>query len=267
MHVYGLIGDPVEHSLSPAMFNAAFDASAIEAVYGTFHVDHDDLETALHGAEALDVRGLNVTTPHKKAIIELIDPVPEAASIGAVNTIDLTTSPPRGWNTDAFAMEVVIDDLDPDPGVALVLGAGGAGRAYAHALYAAGWQLIIANRTVARAEQLAARLEATTPVSLEDAADLLGEVDLVVNATTVGLEDHAQTPIAPEGIGPDHIVIDAIYGTHETQLLRHAKAVGATGVGGDRLLLEQALASYERWFDSPAPRDVMAEALREALGR
>lgn len=266
MDVYGLIGDPVEGSLSPVLFNAAFEAAADAAVYGTFPVGRDHLTAAVEGAHALGIAGINVTAPHKQAVAELVDVDPRADRIGAVNLVDLTTDPPTGANTDAVAMDRVLETTGEAPGEALVLGAGGAAAAYVDALVDARWHVTVANRTSERATRLAEGAADVEGIGLDRAPDRLGQVDLVVNATPVGQDEPGASPIPTDGIEPRHVVIDAVYRPVWTHLLRGARARGATVVPGTRLLLEQALAGYRRWRERPPPADAMRIALDVATG-
>lgn len=261
MEVYGLIGDPVDHSASPALFDAAFEATDIDACYVTFPVRASALSTAIAGAAALGIEGLNVTTPHKTAILEYVEPDVTAERVGAVNTIAFDDDPPRATNTDARGFERLLMDLDLTPGRALVLGAGGAAHAYTDALQSAGWSMTIANRTPAAARRLAAGRRQASGMPLEAAGAIAPEVDLIVNATTVGMGEPSQSPLPSGVIDADHTVIDAVYDPLETALLRDARAVGATTVDGHRLLLEQAVAAFSFWHGDNPPREAMAAAL------
>lgn len=260
MEVYGLIGDPVGHSHSPALFEAAFEAVDVDARYVTFRVAEADLETALRGASSLGIDGLNVTIPHKEAVLEWSIPSARAEAIGAANVLDLTGTRPLAENTDAVSMATVLDRLDRPAGQALVVGAGGAARAYVHALIDAGWQVMVANRTLARADRLADRYPPATAHHLDGAVDIAGEADLIVNATPVGLESDVSV-LPPAVLDPSQVVIDAVYEPAETRLLTDAIAVGATTVSGRKLLLEQAIASFRLWRDEPPPIAAMAEAI------
>lgn len=267
MMVYGVIGDPIAHSLSPAMFEAAFREVDMSAVYGAFPVASDQLELAIRGAKALGIGGFNVTSPHKRSILEFVDADENARATGAINTVTFARAGPTGTNTDLLAMRAVLDTLGEAPAMALVLGAGGAARAYTLALEEAGWELVIANRTFERAERLAEQRDGATPLDLDDVGDVLTEATLVLNATTVGLDDPSSAPIDTGDLGADHTVIDAIYRPRATRLISDARDRGARTITGDRLLLEQAVAAFERWFDEPVPRSAMNRALELALGR
>jgi shikimate dehydrogenase len=184
-----------------------------------------------------------------------------------VNTIDLSTSPPRGYNTDVAGVERAFThhDIAIDGREAVVVGAGGAGRAVAFALADAGAAVHIANRTVERAESLAADVPGATAGGL-DTRDRIAEADVLVNATSVGMEPDAdETPVPAEYLHADLAVLDAVYTPIETRLLREAAAAGATTVDGAWMLLFQGVEAFERWTGRDAPVDAMNGALRAAL--
>lgn len=268
MQVYGLIGSPVEHSLSPPMHEAAYRECGIAARYVTFEPDRDRLDEALAGADALGVAGLNVTVPFKEAVFEHVDPTPTAAAVGAVNTIVFGPETPVGDNTDvagvqrAFAHhDVAIDGRD-----AVVVGAGGAGRAAAYALADAGASVHVANRTIDRAEALAADFAdlGVTAGGLDSLDDTLPEAHLLVNATSVGMESD-ETPVPADLLHDGLAVLDAVYAPLETRLLRDAGAAGATTIDGAWMLLFQGVEAFERWTGREGPVDVMNDALRAHL--
>jgi shikimate dehydrogenase len=265
MNVYGLVGNPVEHSLSPPMHEAAYDALDIDARYVTFEPAVDDIERAVDGADALGVSGLNVTIPFKQDVLGLVDPDPLAERIGAVNTVDFTGERPRGYNTDAAGVtrsfahhDVTLDERD-----AVVVGAGGAGRAVAFALADAGCRVHVANRTVEKAADLAAALDDASAGGL-DTLDRVREADVLVNATSVGMDSEA-SPVPREHLHGDLAVLDAVYSPIETRLLREAREAGATTVDGAWMLLYQGVEAFERWTGRDAPVEVMNEALRARL--
>jgi shikimate dehydrogenase len=272
MQVYGLVGNPVGHSLSPPMHEAAYDATGLDARYVTFEPDPDDLGTAIRGADALGVRGLNVTIPFKEQVLEedLVEPDPLGARIGAVNTIDFTGDRPTGHNTDAEgARRALVEQagVDLDGATAVVVGAGGAGRAVAFALADAGATVHVANRTVDRATALAADLPAGADPAghpLDDLSDLLDDADVLVNATSVGMEEDV-SPVPADALHADLTVLDAVYRPPETRLLRDATEAGATTVDGAWMLLYQGAAAFERWSGESAPIDRMNAALRDRL--
>jgi shikimate dehydrogenase len=272
MQVFGLVGNPVEHSLSPPMHEAAYEKHGIDARYVTFEPEPDDIGDAIQGAAALGITGLNVTIPFKQDVLEVVDPCGLAARIGAVNTIDLSTDPPTGYNTDAAGVtrtlthhDVAIDGRD-----AVVIGAGGAARAVAFALADAGANVAIANRTVERAHDLAGAVAGVgsgpdaTGHGLDALPDLLPEASLLVNATSVGM-DEDRSPVSRDALHADLAVLDAVYSPLRTRLLRDAEAAGALTIDGAWMLLYQGVGAFERWTDKTAPVEAMNAALRERL--
>jgi shikimate dehydrogenase len=262
MQVYGLLGNPVGHSLSPPMHEAAYEALDLETRYVTFEPERDDLAAALAGAEALGIRGLNVTIPFKQDTLGLVDSDPLARRIGAVNTVDLSGPEPTGHNTDALGVTRAFEHHGIDiEGTAVVVGAGGAGRAAAFGLAGEGCDVRIANRTVDRAESLASEVSGASGHGLDALADLLADANLLVNATSVGMEEDA-TPVPSEALHGGLAVLDAVYRPIETRLLREATEVGARTVDGAWMLLFQGAAAFERWTGREAPVEPMNRALR-----
>ena len=264
MDVFGLIGNPVGHSVSPPMHEAAYEELGLDARYVTFEPAVDDLERALEGANALGVRGLNVTIPFKEDVRDLVDVDPLAERIGAVNTVDLSGEP-TGYNTDAAGVTRAFEHHGIDlTGTAVVVGAGGAGRAASFALADEGMSVRIANRTVPRAERLAEAVPDAEAHGLGDLESLLADADVLVNATSVGMESD-ESPVPARALHGDLAVLDAVYAPLETRLLREAEAAGATTVDGAWMLLFQGVEALERWTGRDAPVEVMNEALRSAL--
>jgi len=265
MEVYGLVGNPVGHSLSPALHEAAYEAVGLDARYVILEPARSGIDQAISGAAALGLAGLNVTTPFKRDVVDHVELDPLAARIGAVNTIDFATDPPSGFNTDAAGVRRALEHHEvPLTGTnALVLGAGGAGRAIAIALDDAGATVRVANRTVAKATDLADQLGGTG-YGLDALPELVPEMDLLINATTVGLESH-QTPVPADLLHGQLVVMDAVYRPVETRLLRDAAVSGARTIDGGWMLLYQGVEAFERWTGSAAPVDAMHGALRERL--
>lgn len=266
MEVYGLIGNPVGHSLSPPLHEAAYAALEYDARYVTFEPAPEAIGQAISGARALGVAGLNVTSPFKGDVLELVEPDPLAERIGAVNTIDFGADPPRGYNTDAAGARRALShhDVAIDGQAALVVGAGGAGRAIAVALDDAGATVEVANRTVSKATDLAGRLSGGAGHGLDALPELVPGADLLVNATTVGLEDD-RSPVPADLLGPDLTVMDAVYRPLETRLLREAAAAGARTVDGTWMLLFQGAEGFEIWTGRDAPVEAMRRELRRRL--
>ena len=268
MDVYGLIGNPVGHSLSPPMHEAGYEALEIDARYVTFEPPADAGAAAIESAGTLGVAGLNVTIPFKQDVVSAVDPDPLAARIGAVNTVDLTTDPPTGYNTDATGLVRALAHHGIErSGRAVVVGAGGAGRAAAFALADEGMRVDIANRTVERAKGLAADVADSGTArghGLDSLSSLLADADLLVNATSVGMEED-RSPVPASALHADLAVLDAVYTPVETRLLRDADAAGAWTVDGAWMLLYQGVEAFERWTGQDAPVEAMNDELRSRL--
>lgn len=266
MDVFGLLGNPVSHSLSPPMHEAAYEELGVDARYVTFEPDPDDLGAAISGANALGVRGLNVTIPFKRAALDHVEPDGTARRIGAINTIDFGGGTPTGHNTDASGARRAFEEhgVALDGRTAVVVGAGGAGRALAFALADAGATVHVANRTVERAEELAAQVPDATAHPLPALPDLLPEATVLANATSVGMESD-ESPVPEDALHGDLAVLDAVYRPLETRLLRDAAARGATTIDGAWMLLYQGVEAFERWTGRDAPVGVMNAALRARL--
>ena len=265
MQVFGLIGNPVGHSLSPPMHEAGYREVGLDARYVTFEPPKDDAVAAVEGADALGVAGLNVTIPFKQDVLDAVDPDPLAERIGAVNTIDFGDGRPKGYNTDAVGAVRALREHDVAiDGTAVVVGAGGAGRAVAFGLADEGMAIRIANRTVEKANALADEVPGGTGHGLDDLPDLLADADVLVNCTSVGM-DEDRSPVPADALHGDLGVLDAVYSPVETRLLRDAETVGATTVDGAWMLLFQGVEAFERWTGESAPVDQMNAALRERL--
>ena len=265
MQVFGLLGNPVGHSLSPPMHEAAYAELGMDARYVTFEPEPDALPAALEGADALGIAGLNVTIPFKRDVLDLVAPDDLASRIGAVNTVDLSGATPTGHNTDAEGVVRAFERHGVGlSGTAVVVGAGGAGRAAAFALADAGMAVRIANRTVGRAEELAGAVEGATGHPLDALPELLADASVLVNATSVGMEEDV-SPVPADALHDGLAVLDAVYRPVETRLLRDAAAAGARTVDGAWMLLYQGVAAFERWTGRDAPVDAMNEALRSHL--
>lgn len=274
--IFGIIGCPVEHSLSPVMHNAAFEALGISAVYAPFLVKPEDLGKGLMCLKALNITGVNVTLPHKGGVIEFLDDLDASArQIGAVNTIVQKNGKLYGYNTDGpgFLLSLRKDGhFEPAGKKAVILGAGGAASAVAMALAGAGVRrLVIANRNKARAEIVAKRVQRhydreALPVALDESRALywlIRESDLLVNATSAGLKGNERPEINPNGLHPKLMVYDLIY--RETALLKLAKRKGLKTLDGLGMLVSQGAKSFEIFTGKRAPFKVMKTAAENAL--
>ncbi len=263
--LYGILGHPVRHSLSPAMHNAAFRGLALNAAYLAFDVT--DLPGALQGVRALGIKGLSVTIPHKKRIIPLLDRVdPVAGRIGAVNTVVNREGMLHGYNTDWVGAVNALEEVTTlQHKRVIILGAGGSARAVCMGLNEKQCQIHIANRTEKRAEQLASLCGASWS-GLNDLDGL--EADILVNTTSVGMSPHADAiPIKPELLNSFKVVMDLVYSPLETRLLKEGKARGAVVINGLRMLLHQAVAQFELWTGQHAPAILMEQALKKGLAQ
>jgi shikimate dehydrogenase len=273
----GVIGWPVEHSLSPAMHNAAFAALGMDWIYAPLPVYPDHVGEAVRGLRALGFAGANVTVPHKEAVLAHLDEVSHAAQvIGAVNTIVVRGGSLYGDNTDATGFIASLRDAGFDPAgtYCAVLGAGGAARAVVHALADSGTlQICVYNRSVHRAWNVCQNIAKFhtnvrfEPAPLSDVSAIGKDTDLLVNATSLGMWPHTETSPWPHGLPiPGHLTVcDLVYNPQETHFLSQAQAVGAETVGGLGMLVHQGAAAFEMWTGRPAPVATMREACLEAL--
>ncbi len=272
--VLGVLGHPVDHSLSPRMHNAALQAQSLDMVYLAFDVLPSRLEKAVAGLRALGFRGVNVTIPHKEAILPLLDHVDSSAfRIGAVNTVVNDDGRLSGYNTDQTGFAAALRGLHPNGAHGLtcfVAGAGGGARAVVAALMADGAREIhVYNRTYERAVTLCRQASSwgETPcraITEHEAFAVARGADILVNATSVGLHPSVKESSVPVDIlHSRQIVLDLVYGPAPTTLVREAKARGATAIDGKEMLVMQAAGSYELWTGRRAPVDVMRTSIDE----
>jgi len=274
--VCAIIGDPVEHSLSPVMHNAAFKELGLNLVYVAFTVTRNELKEAISSARSLGMRGLNVTMPHKNAVINYLDETDSTAkAIGAVNTILNDKGKLIGYNTDGIgAMRALKENgISPDGKKMLLLGAGGAAKAIAFQAAQEVEELVILNRTSEKAEKLAELLRKKfgnkvkgRTLSAEVLTKEMKTTDILVNATSVGMHpDVNRSPVPSDLLRSGLCVMDIIYNPLETKLVTDANTVGAKVVLGIEMLLYQGAVAFEIWTNSPAPVEVMKEAALNKL--
>ena len=276
--ICGVIGDPIEHTMSPVMHNAAFKNMGVDYVYLAFRVRKEELGRAIEGMRALNIRGLNVTIPHKVAVIPFLDELDHLADkIGAVNTIVNDNGVLRGYNTDAtgFLRALVERGIEPEGESVVILGAGGASRAISFILAERGSSLVILNRTWNRAKICTDKIseifqrEATAlKLNRENLAAALSKADILVNATSVGMSPNInETPIASDLLRPNLVVCDIVYNPIKTRLQREAEVAGATVISGLDMLVWQGALAFEKWIGLKAPIGVMREKVIEVLQR
>ena len=275
-NIVGLIGHPVEHSFSPPMHNAAFQSLGMDYAYVAFDVNPNDLSSAIEGAKSLNIKGFNVTIPHKIEVMQYLNELDEVASlIGAVNTIDFKNL--KGYNTDGIgavrAIEEVSTIKDKD---VIVAGAGGASRAISFYLAKFGANSItILNRNVNKAQNLAEDVLKSDLISdvrsdsISQINGYLDNADILVDTTPLGMDPHIDdAPIArADNMHENLVVFDAVYNPNETVLIKEAIKAGAKPVYGIKMLLYQGAESFKIWTGQDAPIDVMEKALNEYLGR
>ena len=262
--VYGIIGNPVAHSLSPEMHNSAFASLGLDKVYIAFPAE--DADKAVEASRALGIRGLSVTIPHKERVLTLIDSVdPVAEKIGAVNTLVIDEEKKiQGLNTDWIGSNrALADELDLQGKKVLLLGAGGSARAIGFGLLEAGAEVILASRTQSRLQSLAESLQCEWCL-IKDLATM--KADALVNATSVGMMPLEKVSLVPpECLSSFPIVMDIVYAPLETQLLKDAKKAGCKVINGLAMLLYQGAAQFEEWTGEEAPLEVMRAAIMERL--
>lgn len=281
----GVMGWPVEHSLSPQMHNAAFAALNLDWCYVPLRVHPDHIAKAVRGLAVLGFRGANATIPHKQALLPCLNWIdPPAQKIGAANTLVIEApaegqEPPRllGYNTDAHGMLAALRSHSLVPGQniihrVVVAGAGGAARAVVWGLAEAGvTEVILLNRDLPRAQNLAAELAPTLcrplPFSTDALVESVRSADLLINTTPVGMWPHCEDSIWPDSTPmPSNLaVFDLVYNPLETRLLAQARQAGALPVDGLEMLVHQGALSFKLWTGLDAPVDVMRSACLQSL--
>jgi len=274
--ICGVIGDPIAHTMSPSMHNAAFKACGLDYIYLPFRVKKDELGRAIAGMRALNIRGLNVTIPHKVAIRQFIDKLDDMAEkIGAVNTLVNENGIVSGYNTDAqgFLQALLERDIDPAGKTVSILGAGGAARAISFILAERGANLIILNRTPEKAGECAGRIaqyfgrEARAmALNNQNLKAAIKETDILVNTTSLGMSpDVQQTPVTADLLQCGTVVFDTVYNPLQTRLLMEAEKAGAKTISGIDMLVWQGALAFEKWTGQQAPVDAMRTAAIKRL--
>ncbi|MGQ9588800.1 MAG: shikimate dehydrogenase [Planctomycetota bacterium] len=277
--ICAVIGDPVEHSLSPVIHNAAFEALGLDYAYVAFHVKRGEVGEAIQGVRALGIHGLSVTIPHKADVIPHLDAIdPMAEGVGSVNTVAREDDRLVGYSSDGAGAIRALEEAGVQPAGrrVLLLGSGGAARAIAFALSA------LAPLPSARIlgierpelERLALDLRARTHLkpSIDDLgraslSSAMAEAEVVIHATPVGMAPKSGETLVPaELIRRGQVVFDVVYTPLETRLLREARAAGALAVAGLGMFVHQAAVQFELWTGKRAPVELMRRVVLEALG-
>jgi len=274
--VCGLIGDPVEHSMSPVMHNASYQKLGLDYIYLPFRVKKENLSRAISGMQALNIRGLNITIPHKAAVLPFLNKVDALAlKIGAVNTIVNDRGVLTGYNTDAEGFLNALHErrVSVDRKKAVIIGAGGAARAIAFALMDKGTNVYIHNRSQERAKVLAGELIDTFnrrveifPLEKDYLLKSLKSVDLLINTTSVGMSPEINdTPIPTELLKPGLVIFDVVYNPLRTRLLIDGEAAGAMTISGIEMLVFQGAVAFEKFTGQKAPVALMKEKAIQQL--
>jgi len=271
--VYGVIADPVGHSMSPIIHNAAFSAMGMNRVYVPLRVPSDYLEQFIREAPELGIRGLSVTIPHKENVMAMLTKIESGArKIGAVNTVVFDGDDVIGYNTDLYAaMLSLAEAVDEDPDSkwmdgkrVLILGAGGVARAIAMGVVDRGAKLQITSRTYERAMGLASEMKCE---AIEWEERHQASPDVLINCTPVGMHPEVnETPFEESGISRRMIVFDTIYNPEQTLLLKTARENGCKTVSGVEMFVKQAELQFKFFTDKEAPSDVMRDTLRKTIG-
>ncbi len=273
-NIVGLIGHPVEHSFSPPMHNAAFDALNMDCAYVAFDVNPNDLKSAIEGAESLNIKGFNVTIPHKVDVMQYLDELDEVARlIGAVNTIDFKNL--KGYNTDGIGAVKAIEEVTSIKNKNVVVaGAGGASRAISFYIAKYGAEsLTILNRNEAKAESLASDVSDSGLIgevasdSINAIGNYMESADVLIDTTPLGMHPNINDEpiVKADMMDEDLVVFDAVYNPNETVLIKEAIKANAKPVYGIKMLLYQGAESFKIWTGKTAPVDVMEKALRNTL--
>lgn len=276
-NVTGIIGNPVEHSLSPLMHNAAFKYLGLDYIYVPFLVAEDALEDAIMGSKSLNIKGLNVTIPHKTEVIRYLDSVDKIAElIGAVNTIKFDGNQAKGFNTDGIGAVKAIEEVS---GVknkkVIILGAGGAARAIAFQILLEGaGSIVIANRTPENALNLQKdiieklNLDVKTVDFGKGLESELLNADILINTTPIGMYPHTddEPPVRSQMMHENLIVNDIVYNPLKTGLLREAEKCGAKTVSGIKMLIYQGVEAFKIWTGIYPPVSIFENALVMNMG-
>ncbi len=274
--VCAVIGDPIEHSLSPAVQNAAFSKLGLDVVYTAFRVKSSEVGNALAGMRAFGIVGLNVTMPHKEAVIAHLDRIDETAKfLNSVNTIHNLEGKLLGYSTDGIGALNALKENGSDPHGKRVfmIGSGAAARAIAYTLVQDTDEIIVLNRTVSEAKELAETLKlrfkkkvSADSISTKVIKEKICDADILINTTTVGMKPNVSQSLIPsDSLKSNLTVMDIVYTPVETKLAIDAKTAGAKVISGVEMLIYQGAASFEIWTGQKAPVQVMRKAALEQL--
>jgi len=274
--IIGVIGHPIEHSMSPPMHNNAYEELNMDYVYVAFNVLPENIDTLIQSCKTMGITGLNVTIPHKTTIIPYLDEIDQTAQkIGAVNTIQFKNGIAKGFNTDGIgAIKSLQAHTSLEGKNVLIIGAGGASKAISFTLLNENINsLIIANRSKENANDLIENIknqsnfENISYIDLEKCDEFIEDVDIIINTTPIGMypKHEVQPPIKTDKINEKHVVMDIIYNPLETKLLEKSRINGATTINGTSMLINQGLASFKIFTGCEASYESFEEALLNIL--
>ncbi len=268
----GVIGYPIDHSLSPVMHNGAFQYLGMDDwLYDAMAIPPDIVRYGILEPKRHGYIGVNVTVPHKEAVMGVVRPDEKAQAIGAVNTIDFRADVGTNTDADGFIADLRANDVDIEGQKVLVLGAGGAARAAVYGLSLAGADIVLVNRTLTRAQDLirslkaSANIESVSVMTLDESAEW--QPDLIVNCTSVGMHPHIHLSPWISGVPfPQGVTVyDMVYRPANTALMQQAVGQGGRAIGGLGMLVRQGAIAFELWTGVQPPIDVMFEAAQSAL--
>lgn len=270
--IYGIIGYPIGHSLSPLIHNYAFENLDFNSVYVSFDVNEEDLKDAIMGIKALGIKGLNVTVPHKESVIKYLDRISdEAKLIGAVNTIKNNSGSLEGYNTDVtgFMESLKEHNVDVVGKNAVILGAGGAAKAVAVGLALLGVKSIyVCNRSIDKAKELSIHMGnnfniKSLGISYND-LNMLDEIDILINATSVGMYPNVDvSPIGEDVVAKAKFVYDIIYNPEKTLFLSYAEKYRIKYINGLDMLINQAIDSFKIWTGANFDKKIILNFLKK----
>lgn len=270
--IYGIIGHPIGHSLSPLIHNYAFENLDFNSVYVSFDVNEEDLKDAIIGIKALGIKGLNVTVPHKESVIKYLDRISdEAKLIGAVNTIKNNSGSLEGYNTDVtgFMESLKEHNVDVVGKNAVILGAGGAAKAVAVGLALLGVKSIyVCNRSIDKAKELSIHMGnnfniKSLGISYND-LNMLDEIDILINATSVGMYPNVDvSPIGEDVVAKAKFVYDIIYNPEKTLFLSYAEKYRIKYINGLDMLINQAIDSFKIWTGANFDKKIILNFLKK----
>lgn len=273
--VCGIIGHPIDHTLSPAMHNAAFRELGLDLIYIAFEVESEHLHESISGIRSLGIHGLNVTIPHKEDVINYLDEIdPEAKKIGSVNTIVNRDSQLVGYNTDGIGAIKALKDnkVELKEKKILLLGAGGSAKSIAFTLSKFVKKIMILNRTEERAKKLTDNLKLMFDIEItwdhlsqEAVRQNLIDADILINATSIGMNPKSENLIKSEWLTSRICIFDIVYSPNGTKLIQNAKRIGAKAIDGIDMLVYQGAMTFKIWTGREPPIGVMKEAIKKEI--